>query len=447
MIRDLLRSGFVRQGTQTAATRVILMGLMVVSSIVIARGLGPEQRGVFGLAVSLVAVAVQFGHLGLPAANTYFVARRRERLGAIVGNSALCAAAFAIAATPILLFVAPKLRSLDALHLPVLVGVAAMVVAQVILLLQQSVLIGLLRLWPVNLSDLVLRVVQLAGMFWLWHSGHASAVTFTWLVAGTTALAAIALGVIIAISERPLRPTISRPLLGEQFAYGVRSWVACFASMLAMRIPVFAVERFDGTVSTGHFVQSLSIVEAMLIVPVALTTVLMPRLASTTEPNERRRKSRLALAGMVGVTIVLAAIAAITAPLLIPLLFGEEFRPSIAMLWAMLPGAVLLGLTGVVQNHLAASGLPWSATLPPALAAVATLTACILLGARGPVALGVAFSIGTLVMFVVAILVARRHHAGELAGLAGGGDDRTGDRAGARTDDSTNDQRTRTLFP
>src|SRR3972149_6606561 len=61
----------------------------LVTSVLVARILGPEGRGLYAVAMAVGAIGVQFGNLGLHASNTYYVARERSLLPALIGNTLL----------------------------------------------------------------------------------------------------------------------------------------------------------------------------------------------------------------------------------------------------------------------------------------------------------------------------------------------------------------------
>ena len=49
--------------------------IVIVSGVLVARSLGPQDRGYFALLVVVSGVCALIGNLGLPAAVTYYVAR------------------------------------------------------------------------------------------------------------------------------------------------------------------------------------------------------------------------------------------------------------------------------------------------------------------------------------------------------------------------------------
>ena len=62
--RSAQNSDFVRKVMETYATRIFLMGIALVTTVVVARLLGPQGRGYYAVAAAIGALGVQFGTLG-----------------------------------------------------------------------------------------------------------------------------------------------------------------------------------------------------------------------------------------------------------------------------------------------------------------------------------------------------------------------------------------------
>jgi O-antigen/teichoic acid export membrane protein len=87
-IIDRARSSeFFTKILKTLSTRIALIIFGFITSVIIARTLGPEGRGMFAMAVTIGALGVQFTNLGLHGANTYYVARDPNLLSPLLGNS------------------------------------------------------------------------------------------------------------------------------------------------------------------------------------------------------------------------------------------------------------------------------------------------------------------------------------------------------------------------
>src|SRR5262245_20687765 len=82
-------STFTDRVSWTALVTGVTILVNVVSSILIARYLGPEQRGVYIYLGTVAATLVQFGNPWLPASNTVRLARDPGSLSRLIGTSIL----------------------------------------------------------------------------------------------------------------------------------------------------------------------------------------------------------------------------------------------------------------------------------------------------------------------------------------------------------------------
>jgi len=89
IFQDYARSDFFRKAAETYLVRMTVIGLGVGISVMVARTLGPEGRGLYAVAASLGAIGVQFGNLGLHSSNIYHVSRDPKILPGLSANSLL----------------------------------------------------------------------------------------------------------------------------------------------------------------------------------------------------------------------------------------------------------------------------------------------------------------------------------------------------------------------
>ena len=93
-IKKAVNSDLSQKVVETFVTRILLIGIGLVTSVIVARILGPEGRGLYAVALAVGAIGMQFGNLGLHASNTYYVSRDRSLLPLLVSNTLLVSFAF-----------------------------------------------------------------------------------------------------------------------------------------------------------------------------------------------------------------------------------------------------------------------------------------------------------------------------------------------------------------
>ena len=354
--RRLAGSEFFRQVTHTLTTRVILLPLGVVVSVLVTRALGPAGRGELAVATTLAALCVQFANLGLHTSNTYVVARHPERLGALTANALLVSAGLgglgalvAWAAATLLPRLAPVdglLLGLSLLWVPL--GLAYMLV--------QNLLIAIQQVRTANRIEILQRLVGIALLGLTIAAGWATPVT---VFGASLAALAVSLALLLSRLARQLTtpPRADGALLAQHLGYGLRSYFTALCAYLMLRLDLLMVQYMRGPEQVGYYSVAVSMADLLYMIPSTVGALLFPRLsAMPTRAEQWRGASRMTLL-MLALLTPLAVAASLAAPWITRLLFGEEFLPAVpAFVWLM-PGIVAYG-SAFASSFLLSAGLP-----------------------------------------------------------------------------------------
>ena len=226
-LRELLAAAFVRQVLAMCITRYSLIAIGLITTVVVARILGPEGRGLYAVAMAIGAVGIQCGTLGLHTVNSYAVAKDRSSLPGLVGNSLAVAAlvgALAITGAYIAVAIRPQIAPLGGslLFLALLwipFGLAYTLI--------EILLLGVNAIAVYNRAELANRTLALAmiaGLILL-HVVSPQAVVAVGLVM-TAGAAAAAIRHLVRDSDRAPRP--SWKLFTGNFSYGLRAYLGTF---------------------------------------------------------------------------------------------------------------------------------------------------------------------------------------------------------------------------
>ena len=343
---------------------MLTLFLGVIGSIFVARALSLESRGLYALVTTTAMLGIQFGTLGLPAANTYLISNHQRLSAGVLANTTMWFIASMIAIAIIEVVLALTVPSLSWLWSPMGLAVLAIAGTGLSLQLIQSILMGQLKIGSNNIADLIARVGTVSVMGLLWLSGTASVGTF---VTGIAVMTGISVLYATRCTKIPIRPAaLNKSVMKRQMTIGVRSYTACLLSAWTL-IPTYTVEARSGAEHLAYYHQASQICMMALIVPVALGTVLYPRLGQMKSISDRIRITLYSFKLSIMTMLVMVTGILITSPWIIPLIYGERYEPSVALLMYMTPGVFGLGLCTVTQNSLFANGYPWMSIVPPAI--------------------------------------------------------------------------------
>jgi antigen flippase len=341
-----------------AKVGVLVLG--AVTTVIVARSLGPAGRGSLASTYALMTLLAQLGTLGIVSANPYYVAREPGLLARVAGNSLWLAGALGLLMAAIgmtLKLVAPG--ALPDIGWPEL-SVAMFAV-------------------PIALCSLFLRSILLAdGRTVLYNGLEVGAALLTVLLlltilplAGGGVLLALSLMIfpqVVALLAsmfamrrhgrllRPLDGALARRMIG----YGVRAYLITLIAYMLIRIDLLLVNGIQGSSSAGQYSIAVALASALYVLPVSVSINLFARVAR----GSADRETSLEVFHLVAVGYLLVCVLAVPlAGPAIALMFGPAFHPAISLFLWLLPGIYCLGLLNVIAYHFAANGMPWGLLL------------------------------------------------------------------------------------
>jgi O-antigen/teichoic acid export membrane protein len=138
--------------------------------------------------------------------------------------------------------------------------------------------------------------------------------------------------------------------------FGLRGQSGTLATFFSYRLDVFMVNYFLDASHVGLYSLGVLVSEALWQLPGVVSTALCPRTARTVESGADSFTS-MVLRQVFLVTMVAGLAIALVSPFALPLIFGERFTPSVAVIWWILPGTMMLALGKVSGADLVGRGL------------------------------------------------------------------------------------------
>lgn len=353
VFRSLRADTFLMLGHQAG-----VVVLTLISSIIIARTLGPAGRGVVAVALSLVLILVQVGNLGVGSANPYFAARDAAAVPQIITNSlwlAFAVGAVLIGAGVVLKELLPStVRGVGWLTL--ILALSA-IPAQLSSTFLQSVLLVQGRSVAYNGIDLGFTVVQVSAtaVALLGFGLGVDAV-----VAITTARFWLSSGLYLIVLERPAGSGPDLKLLRQMSRYSFRVYVATLLGFLVIRADLLMVNGYLGSRQAGLYSVAVALANTLYILPTAVSVNLFARVARGAATTESTAAAFRSVALVYGAVCGLAVVLCSTA---IHLLYGARYAGSVPLFYWLAPGIFCLGMINILSQYFAGRGFPLPAVL------------------------------------------------------------------------------------
>lgn len=384
------------------ATAAALLGITIIT----ARWLGPEGRGVYALVMLYATLGVTFlGGAGSALAHQISSKGRPPR-EAVINAVAL---AFAIG---VVAFVA-TMAVYWILDDPGLWWLPFAGVAQIVLLTTAAMTWGFLGaddhanynraiIAPSIFTLLFLVLLLGPGRIQSDAPGSIQLALLAWLLAQVAVLVWL-LWLGRKVWLPPAFGAVTPSSVWALAVFGAQTGLADLISFFNYRVDLFLLELFRGTAQVGVYSVAVNCAEALWFISSAVSVVIYARVGMLPRDEAARLTARgmrhsLILIALLGVGM--AAVAGVA----LPLLFGAEYQESVAAFRLLIPGIIVFGLGRIFSTFFTnALGRPRVPLMIAATSLAVSLPLCALL--IPPLGMNGA-AIATSVSYTVAIVLA-----------------------------------------
>ncbi len=362
----------------TSGTRVYALLLGVLTLSLTARLLGPEGRGQVATITTWVTLFSTFGYLSLGqvALHRLTTDRQHLRFGTLLGSLILLA------------FVLTVIGWLMALGLYYFVpnqvfknlsegGLIVGFLALPFLIWEQygsSLLMGVERLAIYNKYQIMGRTLGLAALF-VFLLGFGLGVEGV-LVSNLLGQIIVALGGIDFLLQYARdRGTVCRPAISEikeLLKGGVKLHLNAIGTFLFSSASILILNHYQGPEQTGYYQLALQLLGVAMIIPQSASMVIYGKVASL-GPDRAWPYNKKLLVQLTGAIMLMSILAALLAPLFIPLIAGEAFRPAIEVFQWMLLGLIGMTFSTVMAPQWIGRGYFWQAAALTLLVGIASI--------------------------------------------------------------------------
>ncbi|MFC1965905.1 flippase [Chloroflexota bacterium] len=347
---------FANRVLGTFGTYVLTFVLTIPISIVIARSLGPEGKGIFTLVMLIPALLVTLSNLGIGASNNYYSASGKYKPSALVGNSFVLAGVIGVLAlVAFILFWRFSPFDLLAEVRPRYIYVALAVVP---LYLLNSYLLGILsgklKIKQINTVGILNKLVNLLGVIVILLALKQGVL---WLILLMIAIQVITSMLYVIILRGVTRYSISfdSKVFKSTVGYGVKAQVANTSSFLHFRVDQYMVGQFVGITQLGYYSIAVGLAELLLFIPRVVNSILFPTIASSTKGYSDKLTTRLSRYTVL-TSLIFCLVFAIGANIVIRAAYGQQFLPSVTPFLILLPGLFFVTLTINLSTYISGIG-------------------------------------------------------------------------------------------
>lgn len=356
--------------SRLAAANLAMAAVTVLTAPLQARVLGPAGRGELAAILVPLGLAPVILSIGL---GTY--AFRNAALGARVGTLVGTLGSLLLLLGVLGAALGPLVGEFVANGRPVvetwvIFGFALLPIGLLNIFLA-DIAGGLERWGTVVAVRLTLPAVLLVGICSLYIAGEltVASAAFVAILAGTLPAVFLIPG---AREFRPLR--FDRAIAMEAIPFGLKAWAAGLGSLVNIRVDQLLMTRLVDSSELGLYVIAVT-AAGFLVNPLVsgLAGGTMPRFA-TGRIDLVANVLRISMLGAIVISIGIA----LTAPILVPLVFGSDFAAAVPMIWVLLVADLPLVGTVVLSTAVISLGRPIYSAWSELLALVVTVPGLLL---------------------------------------------------------------------
>jgi stage V sporulation protein B len=328
------------------------------TSIIVARTLGPEFKGIYILTLYSSTLVYTIFSLGLNGAISYFMASKKLSGKQLFALSISAGLVLSIVGGVLFylayqhFFINNILQGSDPqLILWVMLGLPLSLVASFL----SSLLLGQQRMIAYNLVLLINVLTNLA--FQIVSSVMAAGVNGAVLAWLASNFLAFILAVWLLRRDFSLRIKELAGVMKPALSYGARSYVANLLTFFNLRLDSFLVNPFQGAAAVGQYTSSVTFAEFLWYIPNAVSTALFPKVSSVDKETANRITPQACRQTLLIVCLAAIAFSGVGGFLIVKL-YGEAYRPAVLPFLLLLPGMIGLTVAKVISADLSGRGKP-----------------------------------------------------------------------------------------
>jgi O-antigen/teichoic acid export membrane protein len=358
---------------------LIVYAARFATSVIVARTIGVEGKGVYTLVLMVGSLLVLFLSFGLHSSFTYFTASKRYDSSDLAVFSLIASLLLSLVGGALFFWLYTNLLAnnlLAGISPAYILLVLALLPFSLLSLFFSSIVLGKQQLIAYNainvcrvVSNLVFQVISFL------MGGGVTGAILAWFASN---LVAFIVSVWLVRADIFHRPHFSPQILRPATTYGIKSYLANLFTFFNYRLDAFLVNFYRGAADVGLYSTGVGVAELIWYIPNAISSTLFPKSSTLTRETSARltaQASRQSL--LVAVGLSLAGV--LLGPVLIPLFYGADFAPSVEPFLLLLPGILGITITKIISANLAGVGKPQYTTYTAATTVVVTILLDVLL--------------------------------------------------------------------
>jgi len=329
-------------------------------SIIIARILGPEGRGIYFLAMLLPSLLITFGNFGIGQASIFYIGKRKYSSEEVLGSNIILSLLFGISGflvglTIVLLFRDSLFPGIARIYL--ILALLALPL-EFFLIFVGYFLLGLQRIKEFNFINIIQSFILLLLLLILllgFKFGIKTTITANIL---SCFIGVIILFYLTKKIKGAIHLSCNKFYVKDAFKYGFKVYLVNFISFLHYRIDIFLINLLLNPLAVGFYSIAVALAEKIWLISQSAALVLFPRVSSETDKKRLKEFTPLVCRSILLITSLGAILLFFLARMLIIFFYSNKFSNSVLPFQILLIGAVAISGWKILANDIHGRGKP-----------------------------------------------------------------------------------------
>ncbi len=345
----------------TFGARIITLFFSLLIGIIIARTLGPTGKGLLAVIAMIGTVVLQLGNLGIGMFNIYSISNKSVEKKDIIGNSFWSGLMIGSICFLIVLIFAFKFpiffRNIPRSYLLIyLISLPFIFLSKFF----RDILTGEQKFRKLNIFIIIAQAINLLGVILLLLLFKLNVFyVVVWYTLVNIISALLPMGFVFLRDGFHFHFDLK--VLKKSLNYGFKICLASIFAFLILRVDLYMVNFFKGMAEAGLYSLASTFGSIFFLLPFSIITVIFPKI------NAEGKSKKESIAKYSRISLLLVFLMAIGTllfiKLIIGLLYGQEFLPSVQPIFLLLPGLIAWSVVAVLGRYFFSIGYPLKLTI------------------------------------------------------------------------------------
>ncbi len=358
---------FLRLFVETNSVQVISNIIQLITSIILARGLGATGKGAYSATQAILEIITYLFLFGLGTSILYAGSRYRDKKSVVAFLAAFFSFFTGIFAALAIIMLAttknPVVSNLRPEYLLIVAPVALFAIFQsnlTYLLYSQE------KYRQANLRIVISNIVMLIFFAVLYFSGKMTVKSALFATLAANIVSAL-FYLVVVVRQIGIEPVLDKVLIKQMLSLSLKSYLISLMGYIIVRSDLIILNSIKGNYETGIYSIAGALAGKFLLIGSSINTIISPRVIKDPESQfQFQLKATRILAFFMFFVIFLADILYYPA---VYTLYGKEFTKSLVPFLILNPGIIALCLNSSLFPYFTSRGLPQISIFAPFTAA------------------------------------------------------------------------------